>query len=325
MKIGIIGAGSMGLLFGSFLANTGLEIDVFTTASIRKTLSHTPLQVQYQDSHIQSIPRIKTVSIKNLSRFQKIPTSKSYDLLLITSKAYSLPTICQEYAILLNRQRFVGLLQNGIGNEEIVTRLCPNVNLFRILTTFGASYDERGIIIITGQGKYDFTITKVNKQSDLKDLRAIIYKIQKILTHQGIESNFHGQSVHPIWEKAIVNLSINALGGVTEYRNADILKSQSLLDTINEIIKETLLVAANLDLNLQSFQYYKDLTVHILKQTASNLNSLAQDLQKQKRTEIDFLNGKIVALGKEFGIATPINALLTTLVKIKEKKVLNNH
>ena len=43
--------------------------------------------------------------------------------------------------------------------------------------------------------------------------------------------------------------------------------------------------------------------------------SLAQDIGKGRRTEVDSLNGYVVAKGKELGVATPINEAVVRLTK----------
>jgi len=58
----------------------------------------------------------------------------------------------------------------------------------------------------------------------------------------------------------------------------------------------------------------------MISRTASNPRagiqrpSMAQDMQKGRRTEIEFMNGYIAAKGKETGIATPYNLKLVDLV-----------
>jgi 2-dehydropantoate 2-reductase len=56
----------------------------------------------------------------------------------------------------------------------------------------------------------------------------------------------------------------------------------------------------------------------VCEATAGNVSSMLQDVSRKKRTEIDFINGVIVRLGQELGIATPVNALLVDLVKTIE-------
>ncbi|MDP6347873.1 MAG: ketopantoate reductase C-terminal domain-containing protein, partial [Dehalococcoidia bacterium] len=52
--------------------------------------------------------------------------------------------------------------------------------------------------------------------------------------------------------------------------------------------------------------------------TAAHYASMYADLQRGKRTEIDSLNGAVVRLGEEKGLATPLNLLLTRLVQARE-------
>ena len=47
--------------------------------------------------------------------------------------------------------------------------------------------------------------------------------------------------------------------------------------------------------------------------------SMGQDMVKGRRTEIDFLNGFVVAKGKEIGLATPANAALADIVRHVER------
>ena len=47
-------------------------------------------------------------------------------------------------------------------------------------------------------------------------------------------------------------------------------------------------------------------------------SSTAQDLARGKPSEIDYLNGYILRKGQEFGVATPVNRVLHTLVKLLE-------
>jgi 2-dehydropantoate 2-reductase len=53
----------------------------------------------------------------------------------------------------------------------------------------------------------------------------------------------------------------------------------------------------------------------------TQVSSTAQDLAKGKMTEIDFLNGYIVELGKRYGIPTPYNQSVYALVKMMESKI----
>ena len=61
--------------------------------------------------------------------------------------------------------------------------------------------------------------------------------------------------------------------------------------------------------------YLRDTQMPVSK---AHHSSMYQDLKRGRPTEIDFMNGAIVAFGSEWGIATPVNQTLTDLIKFRE-------
>ena len=53
----------------------------------------------------------------------------------------------------------------------------------------------------------------------------------------------------------------------------------------------------------------------VAEATGENSSSMLQDVMKGRRTEIDAINGTIVQLGREHGVATPVNETVVALVK----------
>jgi 2-dehydropantoate 2-reductase len=56
----------------------------------------------------------------------------------------------------------------------------------------------------------------------------------------------------------------------------------------------------------------------IVALSADGRNSMTIDLAAHMKTEIDYVNGAIVAAGRRLGIPTPYNEVLVRLVKAKE-------
>jgi 2-dehydropantoate 2-reductase len=42
---------------------------------------------------------------------------------------------------------------------------------------------------------------------------------------------------------------------------------------------------------------------------------MLQDIEARRETEVDYLNGGIVRFGREHGVETPLNEMITALVK----------
>jgi 2-dehydropantoate 2-reductase len=59
--------------------------------------------------------------------------------------------------------------------------------------------------------------------------------------------------------------------------------------------------------------------MEIATQMADAFSSTAQDLNRERVTEIDALNGYIVRRGAEVGVPVPVNKALFTLVKLAER------
>ena len=54
---------------------------------------------------------------------------------------------------------------------------------------------------------------------------------------------------------------------------------------------------------------------HVLTATSSNICSMLQDIRAGRNTEIAVLNQAITLRGERAGIATPLNQMLTSMVK----------
>lgn len=63
---------------------------------------------------------------------------------------------------------------------------------------------------------------------------------------------------------------------------------------------------------------YSIIARSLLKLSGDVYSSMWEDLHRQKPTEIDYINGEIVALAKKHGSATPVNDALILLIRKSE-------
>ena len=68
-----------------------------------------------------------------------------------------------------------------------------------------------------------------------------------------------------------------------------------------------------------SLEEAKEANALIANTMVTQRSSTAQDLVRGKKTEIDFLNGYIVDLGKKHGIPVPYNETIVAMVKMLEQ------
>jgi len=313
IKIGIIGAGSIGSLFGGYLAfYKGIEYEPEITFFCRKThcnaINESGLIIE-NDKNILRI--IGITAYENVSSYLEDVKGDHkffFDYVVISTKTTDLEKALNEYNRLINMGRYIVILQNGIGNEEIVARYCDKNKIVRIITSHGALLKAPGKILHTGEGfvKLGFPFNQ-NNQSELKFFSSY-------LTLCGLKTEVVSNIEELIWEKAFVNIAINPLAALTRLNNGEIIKHDALVEIMRSLIKESLNVSRKLGVKLPNKDYYK-LAREVAYRTSENINSMLQDILRSKPTEIDYLNGKIVEFGKSLKIDTPINKIITILIK----------
>ncbi|MHA2290085.1 MAG: ketopantoate reductase family protein, partial [Promethearchaeota archaeon] len=120
------------------------------------------------------------------------------------------------------------------------------------------------------------------------------------------------------WEKAFVNIGINAMGALTRLPNGELLENEYLKQYMGMAVEEALHVAKLKKIALHK-KNYVNLMFSVAQKTYNNKNSMLQDILKEKPTEIDFLNGKIVEFARELGVKVLVNEILTQLIKGLER------
>ena len=327
LRIGFIGPGSMGSLFGGSLASVHtdanpLEIIFFCRRGHAKAINKYGIKI-YNDKGNITLTNIK--AFETAEDFTKISINKmkyKLDYLFLTTKTYDSESAMIQYKELINSSNWLIILQNGIGNEELVKKYCDKNKIIRIVTSHGALLKENGRVDHTGVGftKIGFVYLKSQKQnySRYKSDYIKLNKLKNLLNAGGLETEIVDDIIKHTWEKAFVNIGINALGALTRLTNGKLLENEKLKRLMSGAVKEAQEVASLKCIELSDRDYVR-LMYSVAKKTCNNKNSMLQDILKGNLTEIDFLNGRIVSLAKEVGLKVPINEMLTYLIKGLEK------
>ena len=319
LKIGFIGAGSIGSLFGGYLAslksdNYILDINLFCRREHAEVINKNGLIIDI----IDEIKEIRNIRAYNLVE-NFIETSKgSFDFLFLTTKCYDIVEALTQYKELINECKWFVVLQNGIGNEDIIKHYCPPQKIIRAVTSNGAIFKFPGRIIHSGKG-----ITKIGfpfiRNLDLENTKLnyayrYLKHLSEILNVSGLETIIVEDIVKECWEKIFVNIGINAFGALTRLKNGQLLRNEGLKILMGEAVKEAIKVAKFKKINLSKKNYIA-IMYDVAEKTSENKNSMLQDILKGGNTEIDYMNGKIVKYAQKLGLKVPINETLTYLVK----------
>ena len=323
VKIGFIGAGSIGSLFGGCLASVHsdknpLELIFFGRKNHAVAINREGLRltVGEKDLFLKNIKAYE--SAKDFTGSLGINDGYRFDFLFLATKAYDTERAMIEFKSLIESSSWVIILQNGIGNEALVKEYYNEDKILRIVTSHGALLENPGHVRHTGVGftKIGFAYLKPDNTGvkDYSIAEESLMDLANLLAAGGLQTEIVKDIIKCSWEKVFVNIGINAIGALTGLKNGQLIENSSLRKVMESAVKEALEVAHAMQIDL-SDRDYVELMYSVAKKTYNNKNSMLQDVLKGKPTEIDFINGRIVEFGKKLGIEVVINELLTVLIK----------
>lgn len=310
MKIGIIGAGAMGCLYGAKLSempeNQVFLIDIWQEHL--DNINSDGLKMEADD---------KVITYKNLKAAKSSEEVGSVDLAIVFVKS----TLTKK-AVLENKGLFgksdifkkgtVALtLQNGLGNIDEISAVIGEKNVVVGTTSHGATMLGPGKMRHGGKGQ---TIIGEIDGNETPRLLKIIEVFKKANLDPSITNNVLGL----VWDKLLVNVGINALVSIAKVCNGKLLEHPELEIILEKAVREAKAVADAKGINL-NFNDPVGHTKDVCIATAKNRASMLQDIENGKKTEIDMINGAIVREGAILGIETPVNLTLTNLIKFIEK------
>ena len=226
-------------------------------------------------------------------------------LLLVTTKAHDLAEAIKGVRGLLASDTTVLVLQNGLGNEAIAGDLIDQrVTLVRGLASSGVEFLRPGKIEVKLAGETVLSRTPAG------------LRIKRLFDSCGLETRLTDRMDYEIWRKLALNCVINPLTALFMVPNKEIA-ADSLEGVRRGVVDECLRVAREEGVELDPA-----LADEVTEAAASysNLSSMCQDVIRGRRTEIDFLNGRISELGRQHGIPTPVNDVLSALIRFMEGK-----
>jgi 2-dehydropantoate 2-reductase len=229
-------------------------------------------------------------------RLEEIPPET---LLIVATKAYDLAASLTAIQSLLRDDTTILLLQNGLGIEEVARQVVKKqCAIVRGLVTLASEMLSPGHIKVWC-GK---TILGPDQVSQ---------KISQLLEKSGMPTRISSIFTNEIWKKCIINCVINPLTTILLVPNNEIGASE-LAWIRQSIVMESVEVAT-----AEGVEFETDLVklVEDLIPRYTNFSSMYQDIQRGRPTEIEFINGRIVELGKQHGLTTPINKCITQLVR----------
>lgn len=303
MKIAIAGAGAMGSRFGFMLQDAG----------------HTITFIDGWKEHVDAINEngllVDTAEGEKrytIPAFFPETVSGTFDLVLLFTKAMQLEPMLQKIQAILTDQTAILVLSNGLGNIETIEQYAKDSAIYAGITLWSCELEGPGHIRATGSGNIEFQPIKEKDAAFTAELLAT-------LNSAHMNAEISANVLLSIWKKAAFNSVLNTYCALLDCNVGQFGASEQAMPLAQAVVAEFIEIAKAKDIPLTAEMVLATVEkVFDPAQSGDHFPSMHQDLAKRRKTEIDYLNGAAVKLGKEFGIPTPVNALLTQLIHEKE-------
>ena len=296
----ILGAGALGCLWGGYLDKAGRQVELLLR----------------DETVLDQFRKVKAITLTSNNHKEQLPVRASIvdqgdagiAQLLITTKAHQTMTALHAVAPRLAPRCRLLLLQNGMGVAEQIAAVYPDYPLFCGVTTDGAYCPELFSVVHAGKGNtfiggYQ---NRYHPQSVIDQLPAGLLDIQPC---DDIETRQ--------WRKLAINCAVNGLTVIFHCRNGELLNIAAARARLVRLCEEIARLGAVLGFTEWAETLYAN-TEAVIRMTAANYSSMYQDIDNQRITEIDYINGYLIKEALRHGIACPENEALYREIKQKE-------
>ncbi len=322
MKIVVIGAGAVGGVIAGYLTDLNYDIQlVCKHREILESIENNGLRIEGIKEHIICYPN----TVIDISQITDRP-----DIVFLATKASDVKELAQNIVPFLRDDTAVVSLQNGICKDLIAEIVRPDRTIGCVVG-WGATMIGAGRIEITSNG--EFIIGELDGEVTHRLL--IIKSMLERIFQVKISTNIHGA----LFSKLIISSCINTLGAISGLYLGELLNLNIARTIFLQVLTEGVQVAKFSQVKLEKIGGKIDLYKLALtpKELKNNFSfsllkkhlmiqlmgikyrriksSSLQSLERDKPTEIDYLNGYVVKKAQQFKVSVPVNQKLVAMVK----------
>ncbi len=307
MQISIIGTGAMATLFAARLSDVADVSMIGSWADAIETIKQHGITID-GDSCCHSVHTTYHPD-----------DAPAADLALVLTKAYKTIKASEVAAKTIKPDGLALTLQNGLGNIEILAEYVRRDRALQGVTMQGATLLGPGRIRTSGRGATHLGYVPIELAAP-RDFAVShrAYEVSALFNSAGLKSHVTADIDGLVWGKMIINAAINPLTAILRVPNGALLESEETIGLMRAAALEATAVAQAKGITLP-FPDPVERVKQVATMTATNHSSMLQDVLGKRPTEIDAINGKIVEQGQTLSIPTPVNTLLTSLMRAIEK------
>ncbi len=300
MRIAIMAAGAVGGYFGARLAAAGHEVAFIARGAHLEAIRQNGLKIESP---------LGDLHLKDAHATDDPAAVGPVDVVLFAVKLWDTEKSAAQAKPLLGPHTRVITLQNGVDSVERLTPILGADAVVGGTAYIATTIGSPGVIVHGGP----FAQMRCGRPGNQADPQL------KVFVEAARKANIDAVLVDDIererWEKFVFLVAMSGATGSTRMSLGPIITDPDTRALFHRLMSEVVAVGTKKGVRLapdfvDARMRFADMAPPTFKA------SLLHDLERGNRLELDWLAGKVVALGKEVGVATPANEFVYAVLKL---------
>ncbi len=314
MKIVVLGAGALGCAIGGTLTATGNEVWLVNRDARQVDVMNRVGLTMRSGGGAEAIDRVVKVNATTHARGVDL-ASGPVALIIVLVKSFHTHEVIESATGVISEHTSVLSLQNGVGHEDVLSAAVGKHRVLAGKTYTGGVMLGPGHVIAGIAGK-ETIIGELGGQASERTAR-----IAEVFRHAGLATTVSHDILATIWEKLFVNVATGALSGITRLTYGHLYQVPEVEACAMAAVAEAMAVAQAAGIAITTTDPRAPWVKAAAGLPFEFKASMLQSLEAGSVTEIDFVNGAVVAMGQKYGVATPVNQTLVACMKGVEKSL----
>ncbi len=299
-KVAILGAGAMGAYFATrFFDSPGFSTVLIAEGQRLVKLNQDGLVVNGKSYFIPAI--------------HPEDVDSTVDLIIVALKHHHLAEAVRSLGKLVGDSTIFISVMNGLESEETIGAI---YGMEKILYAISLGIDAVRI-----ENRISYTKPGIYYFGEAKNLSISpkVRRVQEAFDRAGIRYETPEDMLRWLWWKFMVNVGINQASAVMHAPYGVFQTDPDAQGLMEALMREVVTLAKERNVNLD--QQDIDNWYPVLNQLSpAGKTSMLQDIEANRKTEVELFAGKVIELGKEHGIPTPVNQTIFQIIRILEQK-----
>jgi 2-dehydropantoate 2-reductase len=318
MKIAMMGTGGVGGYYGVRLAQAGHEVVFIARGAHAEAMRRDGLRIESEHGPARLQP-VRVVSdphdaghagnahdpgnAHDAGKAHGDPNAADFDLVVIAVKLWDTDAAARAILPLVGAATAVVSLQNGIDKDDTIAGIVGPAHLLGGLTYISVVVSAPGVVTQTGR------MQRVILGEIDGSLSARAEAAGAAFRSAGIDTEVTPDIRRAIWEKFIFLAAHSATTAATRQPIGRVRAHPASRAMLEDALREGMALAAAEGIALGD-DFLRNRFAFIDAMAPESRASMAQDLARGNRLELDWLSGAILRRAERHGLATPVHRTL---------------